>query len=59
MSLCIDNIQIDGEAKLIGIRIGCPVIEDIYKEKHINPYNSYSHTLTTIMMEVILKEVRT
>lgn len=59
VALCINNIQIDGKVKLIGPTIGCPIIEDLYKKKHNNSYNSYSHLPTTQMMEVTLLEVRT
>lgn len=57
IALCIDNIQIVGTAKIIGPTRGQKELEIVYKEKHTNSYNSYSHLSTSIMVEITLNKV--
>lgn len=57
VALCIDNIQIEGYAKIIGPTLEQGKIMELYKTKHLRSFNSYSHLENTIMMEVTLHKV--
>ncbi|MDR1217992.1 MAG: pyridoxamine 5'-phosphate oxidase family protein [Treponema sp.] len=59
VALCVDNIQMEGIANILG-RINDKQnseIMEIYKKHYKNSYETYMHNETEVLIEIILKEI--
>jgi general stress protein 26 len=52
VALCVDNIQIEGDAKIIGHPDEEPEFSELYKRYFRTSYDTYSHLKNQIVIEV-------
>jgi uncharacterized pyridoxamine 5'-phosphate oxidase family protein len=59
VALCVDNIQIEGVANILGRTNDKQHSEimEVYKKHYKNSYETYSHNETEVLMEVVLKKI--
>jgi len=57
VALCVDNIQITGEAEIIGTWEDNKKIKDKYVEKQAASYEKYKNIKKEIVIEVTMKEI--
>lgn len=58
VAYCIDNIQITGKAKIIGIWEENKTILDSYKKKHNSSYEKYKNIKDEIVIETTIEKIQ-
>jgi uncharacterized pyridoxamine 5'-phosphate oxidase family protein len=59
VALCVDNIQIEGIANILGRTNDKQHSEimEVYKKHYKNSYETYAHNETEVLIEIVIKKI--